>query len=57
MCLRLSHTFLGNSYYGRSLSEDKNTGISKREKEMVESLFSEMDFIIHLIDGISQPFM
>ncbi len=52
LCLRLSQTFLGNSYYGKGLSEDKSTGISKREKEMVESLFSEMDFIIHMIGGI-----
>ncbi|HDI74248.1 MAG TPA: hypothetical protein ENF57_04520 [Candidatus Korarchaeota archaeon] len=55
-CLRLSHTFLGNSYYGKGLSEDKGTGISRRERKMVESLFSEMDFIIHLIGGSSRPF-
>jgi hypothetical protein len=39
---------LANAYYGRSLDNDFNTGISKIERKTLEIISSKVDMIIHL---------
>jgi GTPase SAR1 family protein len=46
--LELVDTFIANGYYGRSLLEDFNTGISKKEMECMEALMEKMDIVIRL---------
>lgn len=47
-CLRRSETFIGNSYYGLSLADDKGSGVSLRERVLVERLMGEMDYLVFL---------
>jgi GTPase SAR1 family protein len=44
----LPKTFIANGYYGTSLGEDLNTGISKLEKSMMDRLCLFMDLVINL---------
>ncbi|MEM2896598.1 MAG: hypothetical protein QW265_05175 [Candidatus Bathyarchaeia archaeon] len=46
--LKLVNTFIANGYYGKSLSKDFDTGISKKEMESMESLMEKMDITIKL---------
>jgi len=47
-CMRLTETFLASAYYGVRLDEDYGTGISVREKWMVEKLATYMDHVVKL---------
>lgn len=46
--IELANTFVANGYYGRLLSKDFNTGISKKEMELMELLIEKMDITIKL---------
>ncbi len=48
-CVRKSSTFLGNAYYGSTLAEDRGSGISRRERILVEELMREMDCVMFLM--------
>ena len=47
-CLLIANTFIANSYYGTFLRNDKGSGISKREKELIDKLMKYCDIIIDL---------
>jgi len=47
-CTNVAETFIANAYYGQSLSDDKNSGISKREKRLVDELIKNSDMVIKL---------
>jgi len=47
-CLSKAETFLANSYYGKTLKNDFNTGVSRRERDLVKKLMRYMDRIIVL---------
>ncbi len=46
--IRISRTFIGTAYYGSSLAEDYGSGISRRERLLVEELKHHMDRVIML---------
>jgi GTPase SAR1 family protein len=43
-----SKTFIAHAYYGSTLSEDKGSGLSAREKELVQTLSRKCDKVIIL---------
>jgi hypothetical protein len=43
-----SETFVGNAYYGEYLEDDLGSGISFKERELVQSFSSKTDLLIHL---------
>lgn len=43
-----SKTFIANAYYGSALSEDKGSGLSAREKKLVQILSRKCDKVIIL---------
>ncbi len=43
-----ARTFVANGYYGEQLSADLGTGISERERALMDALASEMDLVISL---------
>jgi len=47
-CMDLSDTFISNAYYGSSLSDDKGSNISLREKNMVDRLVAKSGIVIRL---------
>jgi len=47
-CVRLAETFLATGYYGSRLAEDRGSGISVREKQLIEKLSTYMDQIIEM---------
>jgi len=47
-CARLAETFLASAYYGVKLKEDHGTGISSRERQLVEKLQIYMDRVVNL---------
>jgi len=47
-CMDISSTFISNAYYGTSLSDDKGSSISLREKKLVEELISKSEIVIRL---------
>ena len=47
-CMNLSDTFISNAYYGSSLSDDKGSNISLREKNMVDELVAKSGIVIRL---------
>lgn len=47
-CMRLAKTFIANSYYSINLLDDKGSGISLREKHLVEELIRYCDIVINL---------
>lgn len=47
-CLNLSRTFLGNAYYGSKLEEDAGSGLSVRERRLVEELMRLVDVVVRL---------
>ncbi len=47
-CIRVCRTLVANAYYGRRLAEDLGTGISARERRLVELLVGEVDLVLHL---------
>ncbi|MDJ0269805.1 MAG: hypothetical protein NXY59_04530 [Aigarchaeota archaeon] len=46
--IKISRTFIGTAYYGSSLAEDYGSGISLREKLLVEELKHHMDRVVML---------
>ena len=47
-CARAAETFLANSYYGESLANDKGSGVSERERRLVEELAKHMDLVLRV---------
>lgn len=47
-CVKLAKTFLASAYYGSKLAEDRRTGISLRERQMVEKLAAHMDQVLKI---------
>lgn len=47
-CVRLAETFLATAYYGSRLVDDFRTGVSSREKRMVDKLSTFMDLIVKI---------
>nr|MDO8044028.1 hypothetical protein [Candidatus Baldrarchaeota archaeon] len=47
-CLSKAETFLANSYYGKTLKNDFNTGVSYRERDLVKKMMRYMDRVIML---------
>jgi len=47
-CMDVAKTFIANSYYGTSLSDDKNSGITERERKLIDRLIEKSDTIIRL---------
>jgi len=47
-CISKAETFLANSYYGETIKNDFETGVSYREKTLVESLMKYVDKVIML---------
>jgi len=45
-----AETFIANGYYGEYFFRDRGTGVSKRERELMDLLASHMDMIIRLSD-------
>ena len=43
-----AETFIANGYYGRYFAFDYGTGVSKVEKELIDTLVEEMDIVIRL---------
>ncbi len=46
--INLPRTLIANGYYGTSLDQDLNTGISKLERNMMDRLRQYMDLVISL---------
>lgn len=46
--IKAAETFIADGYYGKSLEHDLSTGVSRREKELMEELAKRMDFTIRL---------
>ncbi len=47
-CMRLAETFLVTGYHGSRLAEDRGSGITAREKRLIEKLVTYMDQIIEM---------
>lgn len=47
-CVNKAETFIANSYYGETLKKDFGTGISRRERILIEKLMKYMDKVIML---------
>lgn len=47
-CLELSNTVVANSYYNESLMDDKGSGISEKEKKLVDMLMSRFNCVLRL---------
>jgi len=45
-CIEVSKTFIGNSYYGVKLAFDHGSGISRRERRLIDKLMELVDMII-----------
>lgn len=43
-----AETFIANGYYGEYFAEDLETGVSKRERELIDLLASQMDIAVRL---------
>jgi len=47
-CIEVANTFVGNGYYGTFFSEDYGSGISVRERVLMECLMRFMDSVYRL---------
>lgn len=47
-CLELSNTVVANSYYSDFPIDDKGSGISEREKKILEALIPKFDIVLKL---------
>lgn len=47
-CMDLSDTVIFNAYYGSSLSNDKGSNISLREKKLVDELITKSEIVIRV---------
>jgi len=52
-CLELSNTVVANSYYSEFPIEDKNSGISERERKMLELLTVKFDSVLRISKQLS----
>ncbi len=50
----MAGTFIANGYYGEFFSKDHGTGVSRRERALMELLASRMDVVIRL-DSSNEP--
>jgi hypothetical protein len=50
----LAGTFIANGYYGEFFSKDHGTGVSRRERTLMELLASQMDVVVRL-DSSNEP--
>jgi hypothetical protein len=46
--IRHAKTFIGNAYYGEFLRDDQGSGLSVRERDVIEALLPSMDYVIRL---------
>ena len=51
-----AETFIANGYYGEFFSQDHRTGVSKRERDLMDLLASHMDIVIRLPDQRTEQF-
>ncbi len=49
-CLKLSNTVVANSYYGESLLDDKGSGVSFRERKLLDELACRFNDVLDLND-------
>ena len=47
-CIELSNCFLASAYYGSFFTDDRRTGINKREKILINKLMSFMNKVVKL---------
>jgi len=47
-CMKKAGTFVSNAYYGSRLSNDKGSGISLKERKLVDVLIGKSEIIIRL---------
>ncbi|MEM3700719.1 MAG: DUF87 domain-containing protein [Candidatus Bathyarchaeia archaeon] len=47
-CVKLAKTFLATAYYGSKLAEDLGTGISLRERQLIDRLAAFMDLVVKI---------
>ncbi|MBO3832384.1 MAG: hypothetical protein FGF51_03235 [Candidatus Brockarchaeota archaeon] len=47
-CLELSNTVVANSYYNKSLMDDKGSGISEKEKRLLDMLTSRFNHVLRI---------
>jgi nucleoside-triphosphatase THEP1 len=47
-CAKLAETFLVTAYYGSKLADDLGTGISSRERQMIDKLSTFMDLVVRI---------
>ncbi|MCX8183715.1 MAG: ATP-binding protein [Crenarchaeota archaeon] len=45
-CLELANTVVANSYYSESLMDDKGSGVSEREKKLLDMLMNRFDHVL-----------
>ncbi|RLE73441.1 MAG: hypothetical protein DRJ37_00225 [Thermoprotei archaeon] len=51
-CFEKSETLIANAYYGFKLIQDYGSGVTEREKKLLESLFPYMDKVVLLFKKI-----
>jgi hypothetical protein len=49
-----AETFVANGYYGQYLAADYGTGVSRRERELMDLLAAKMDEVINLSKGLGR---
>lgn len=47
-CIRSCSTFIGNSYYGRRLADDRGSGLSDLERRNLENLLCLIDIVVDM---------
>lgn len=47
-CARVADTFLANAYSGTTLSDDKGSGVTEREKSLLNKLVHQFDLTVRL---------
>ncbi|MEM3404100.1 MAG: hypothetical protein QXJ17_06175 [Nitrososphaeria archaeon] len=47
-CMEKGSTFIANSYYGRSIGSDKGSGINRKERAALKTLFNHINLLIKL---------
>lgn len=53
-CISLSETFIASAYRGSLLADDKGTGITTRERSLLDSLIERMDRVISIEQEVSR---
>ncbi|MEM2945285.1 MAG: hypothetical protein QW542_04795 [Thermoproteota archaeon] len=47
-CLELSNTVVANSYYSEILMDDKGSGVSEKEKKLLDMLMNKFDRVLRI---------